>query len=219
MVNDDTRIRKILRRIGKIYKELGAYLKDNRWFILFMLILIIEIVVFYVLKAQPDDHYVEYVNETEGKYPNLFLFIFIENIKTNTKVMLCGIIPLFLGSMVAAMLSIKGLITSLKLFSGLLPLSTILICTVPHGLMEIPCIAACMVFGCLISKEITLTILKAVRKKELVFLDKTRKTIGLKKTVSFIFKSWLMIILPMTFTAAMIETYITPLVMKAAGLI
>ncbi|MBR6701267.1 MAG: stage II sporulation protein M [Firmicutes bacterium] len=219
MVNDDTRIRKILRRIGDSYKETGTYLWNNKWFILFILMFIAEIVVFYVLNAQADDHYMDYVDNTMGKYPNEFLFIFIENLKTDTKVMLHGIIPFFLGSIVAAMMSIRSLIISLKFFSGLLPLNKILICTVPHGLVEIPCIVACMVFGCLISKELTLTVLKAVRKKDLVFLDKTRKTIGLKKTVSFMFKSWLLIILPMTFTAALIETYITPLVIKAAGLI
>lgn len=95
-----------------------------------------------------------------------------------------------------------------------IPLKIVLLSIAPHGLFEIPMIVFTMILSMIISKETTLFIWKKITKRNISIWGRDVNTLGLRKTVKLVVYSWIMIVLPAMFIAAMVETLLSPLVLE-----
>ena len=207
----------LFQMLSRQYVNIRYFLKSNRALMGLFFLIIIELFVFYGLNGQPNDGYADYVANTRSAYLNVFSFIFFGNLKSATIMVLAGIIPFFLGSIFISVLTIKGLVTTFKflVFVENIPLHTLLLSILPHGIFEMTALLFSAVLSYIVSKEITLSMVKQIRKKDIAFRGRIYSPAGIKQTFYMVVKCWLLVSLPLILVAALIESFISVLIVEA----
>lgn len=188
------------------YKSIFAYIKANRRICAITLLVIIELVVFSCLNAEPTTSYAEYVSETKGLYGSEFAFIFFENLKSSLIVVLYGTIPLGLLTLFGTYSLCYGMVSAFKMLATTVSLKTILFGITPHGIIEIPAICFSVLLSALWCKALTLAILRLIRRKPVLEC--------FKEDCRFLYRSVILILIPALLVAAIIEVTLSPLLIE-----
>lgn len=138
--------------VFRLYTDIWDFLKANQKMLGITLLLLAETGVYYWLNVPADWQYVTYVEENIGQYPNLFAFIFIENLKVSGRMILAGLVPVFLGVLFSGALTVRGLVVTFKQLVLTMPTYRILLCTLPHGIFELPALMLSVALACILSK-------------------------------------------------------------------
>jgi stage II sporulation protein M len=136
----------------------------------------------------------------------LCLVIFINNLKVSLFSILFGLIPFiflpFLGAISNGLTT--GIISSASYIKGFKLVPFLLFTIVPHGILELPSILYAVSIGIFLSLQISKRILHGHESNdEPLYLILKR-----------IFKTWIGVIIPLLLVAAIIETFITPFLVK-----
>lgn len=185
-------------------QEIKKYLYSLRYFILFSFLVFIFAMVGGYIFAQ---NYPDQVKEIFGAFERVFeplskmtrieqvLFIFSHNAISGFFAITFGFI---FGVLPFLVLFANGEVFGIFLFlsQGTLPLLTFIVGILPHGIIEIPVLFFCGAIGMRIGK---ITINKIFKKEGEIKEE-------IKLGLNFFFK----ILLPLLFSAALIEVFITP---------
>ena len=190
-----------MERLAIWYAEIIRYLQNNRIWILAALLMIIEILIFTCLHAEPNQHYEQYVAETLPEYPGLLWFIVLENLKSAAWLVVFGFVPCGLGILFGTFMAINGLVTTMKWLLPLAGAKQIFLGTVSHGIFEIPAIIFSVVLGVLLSKATTVMLLEKIRG--------IPKSHSYKGELCLIWKSVGLILVPLFTIAGVVEVTIS----------
>ena len=137
---------------------------------------------------------------------DLFFQIFLNNLQAGTLFFLLGFIPfLFIPAAGILVNGIQiGLVSSVTLIQGKPLAKVFLFGILPHGLFEIPA----LLFACTLGLYISIQILKKV-------LDLDKEKIPFVRIMTKTAAVWATVVLPLIVAGAMIEAFITPLLIKA----
>ena len=192
--------------LGRPSKRMVHYLARNYRLCIMVLLVIAEMIVYSAINAEPTiEGYMHYLNDTLPRYSSDFAFIFIENTKTSLRILLSGLIPFFAGTVFSSFSVIYSMTGGMKCFLQKLPPSIILKGTLPHGIFELLEILLSLLLSVLISKEVTMIII--ARSQNSRTMKERTSGIGIS------FSCWLFIGIPLLLLAALIETYITPMLL------
>ena len=200
--------------IAQQYRNIRRFLKANKLLLGVVFLYFIELFVFYGINGQTCNHYAAYLDDTVFQYSNLFFFIFFQNLKAATIMILQGILPVFLGCLYGATVTVKILVETFKFLLTGVPLHTIILSTLPHGIFERSALLFSIMLSCIISKEITLSLIWLITKRNIIIFGKRRFPMGIKKTALMTAKCWLLIILPLILFAALVESSLSMLVVN-----
>src|SRR5699024_2065396 len=128
--------------------------------------------------------------------------LFYNNLRASFIMMIIGWIPfIFLPYLT---LGINGVLIGIALrmskIAGTNPFRTILTGLLPHGIFEIPALLIAFLLGVFICKNITSRIFK-------------KKYYSFKTVFKFTIKEFIIKVIPLLIIAAIVETYITPVIM------
>lgn len=194
------------KKISSLYKQVWMYFAENSKFCLIILLIIIEFIIYAILNAQPtSERYMQYANEAEAQYNSLFALIFFENTKTSLKIILFGVVPLLIGSSFAAFATVYPMAEVMKFLLQDIEIGIILRGTVPHGTLELPAFILSIMISFLISKEITGALYDLICSK-----GTYHRRIS---NIGTLLVGWALIVVPMLMIAAVIESYLTPLLL------
>ena len=164
--------------------------------------LIAETILVVWLKIGPDNHYETYVASKVNTYPNLFAFIFVENLLCALAVILFGCIPFGVGTIFRTCLMFGNLCATLKWLWPYYSVKEMLVSTLPHGIFEFTDMYFCVLLSALWSRAVTLAMGRLVARRPV--LQK------LKCDLLFLGKAIIFVLIPLTFIAAIVEVTITP---------
>ena len=199
----------IQRKITEGYTEIWQYFIYNKKLMIFWLLLLVEMVVFFILNGSPDPRSIENLTTSPNNYPNLFLFIFLGNLKAAMMTILAGVIPGFLGSIFVLMMTVKSIVVTTKTIATTISVGTIILSVIPHGIFEIPAIILSILLSSIIS---TVALCTLFRKKILNIQGLT--SVNLKTQLRYAVISFVYIIFPLLLIAAIVEVTISPLVIE-----
>ena len=202
----------IQRKITEGYTEIWQYFIYNKKLMIFWLLLLVEMVVFFILNGSPDPRSIENLTTSPNNYPNLFLFIFLGNLKAAMMTILAGVIPGFLGSIFVLMMTVKSIVVATKTIATTISVGTIILSVIPHGIFEISAIILSIQLSSIISKNITVALCTLFRKKILNIQGLT--SVNLKTQLRYAVISFVYIIFPLLLIAAIVEVTISPLVIE-----
>lgn len=197
-----------------------AYLKENKitYFVLlacFFIFMIISYYIFDFLLAIDENVLEDISNLFSGFFKKMgidanttkfdvFVKIFSNNLKATLYMIVFGSIPfLFVPvfSLVLNAFAISGLL-ALLLRMNKITVSKFMLGILPHGIIEIPIIILAATLGVSLCISIIKIIKGEIELKDLI------------KLLNNISKVYILIIVPLLFIAAVIETYITPYFMS-----
>ncbi|MFC2158465.1 stage II sporulation protein M [Acidobacteriota bacterium] len=138
--------------------------------------------------------------------PSLFLAVFINNLKASAFMVGLGLIPFLVlpaFGLLANGVGI-GIVTSMVQLKGQNVLMMLLVGIVPHGIIEIPAFVLSGSLGIYMSIQFSKFILMGLR-------SETEPPLQLVKRI---LKTWLFVVVPLLSLAALIESYITPILLK-----
>lgn len=128
--------------------------------------------------------------------------LFFNNLRASFIMMVIGWIPLLFLPLLT--LGINGLIIGIALkmtsLTGINPLKMLVLGIVPHGIFEIPALLISFLLGVFICKNISKRIFRG-------------DTFYLRDVFLFTIKEFVIKVIPLLIIAAIIESYITPLIM------
>ena len=199
--------------IIKKYRDIGDFLKGNKYLIAISFMVFVELILFYIVNGVPDDHYRIYLENTKGKYQTDFTFIFFENMKSALLQIGMGGVILFCGNLLWTMMVVKAFIATFKQLLYDFSFHTILFSILPHGVFEIFVMVFSFILANILSKEIVLSILQFIMKKDNALRGIPIVQFGIKRTIVMILFSIAFVIVPMLFLAAIVEVTISPLVL------
>ena len=200
------------RVLFKQYRGIWHILMANRLLVRFTFLVLVEVVVFHGFNTG-GVQYANYVAGTETQYGCTFLFIFFENLKAAIFTIAVGIIPLFLGSLLAATSTMAAIISALKYLLLELPPHIIFLSVLLHGIFELPAILLSFFLSAILSKELTFFCLRRIG---VAFKASTPIPIcGDRNTAVMIVRCWLLVIMPLILAGAIVETFLSPLVVDS----
>lgn len=202
-------MRKVLIRQ---YREIWRFLKANWPIVAFAVLLLVEVAVFHGLNTESSDRYADYATSTENRYACVFLFIFCENLKTAALTVAFGLIPLFLGPMFAATVTMGGIVAALKYLLLELTPGVIFLCVLPHGIFEWSTILLTFALSVILSKEVTCFCLGLVGLGSKIPVPVP--VCGLRDTAAITIRCWLLVVLPLLLAGAAVEVTLSPLITK-----
>ena len=138
--------------------------------------------------------------------PRLFLAIFFNNLKASALMVVLGLIPFLIlpaFGLLANGVGI-GVVTSMLQIKGQNVVTMLLVGIVPHGIFEIPAFILSGSLGIYMSIQFSKFILMGLR-------TETEPPLHLIKCI---LKTWLFVVVPLLSLAALIESYITPTLLK-----
>lgn len=213
------------------------YLEEWNWFkARFLKIFTIVTVIFLLTSFLSHAYFVNHPDQAKKKAVDLFkrlsktippqvigferlLLIFLNNLRVSLFGILFGLIPfLFLPLLgVFANGVSMGVVTSISYLKGFNVLFVLLLGLVPHGIFEIPAMLYSWSLGVYLILQISKKILHAVSMEPVYLFSKNnlgRKYEKLFPLFIRIFRTWIGVILPLLLVAAMIETFVTPVLVK-----
>lgn len=193
----------------KQYREIWHILMANRLLVGFIfsasILVLVEVAMFHGLNTD-GFQYANHNAGTEIRYGCTFLFVFFENLKAAALTIAVGIIPLFLGSLLAATSTMAAIISALKYLLLELPSHIIFLSVLPHGIFGLPAILRSFFLPATLSKE---SIFFSLRRTEVSFKASAHiLACGLRKTVVM----RLIVIMQMILAGAVVEAFLSPLV-------
>lgn len=175
--------------------------------ILFILFVLASTVFFKNNSELTTNLYMELINMFESQIPmdtqgfSLFSGIFLNNIQAGAISVLTGFIPFLfipLWSLTSNALII-GIVGGVYQMNGYSILA-FLVGILPHGVLEIPAFLLGITLGLEICYKLVLLILRRIHKEEM------------KQTIKNALTIYILWMVPLFFIAAIIETYITPII-------
>ena len=160
-----------------------------------------DMLLYACLHAQPSAAYQAYVAETLPAYSGMFGFVFVENAISALTLILCGLIPFGIGVLPVVCFTLNGLVSTAKGLLTTVSGKELLVCTLPHGALEGAALLMTIMLSCLLSRAITLALVKAA-KRQPFFRE-------LKAELHHIGAFVLLLVIPLLFCGAIIETQIS----------
>ena len=200
------------------------YIEEWKWFKekylkIFILVLIIYIMIallshiFFVNNpVQSQKKFIDLQKILLEKIPmratgfKLCLAIFLNNLKVSLFSILFGLIPFIFVPILGAIANgfSIGIITSASYIKGFKLGPIFLFAIVPHAVLELPSILYAVSIGIFLSLQIS--------KRILLGFDSSNEPFFL--ILKRIFKTWVGVIIPLLLVAAIIETFVTPFLVK-----
>lgn len=193
-----------------IYRNIYSCLRSDFLFILTVLLSVATYIAHRIVRSDTDiSQYLAYYEACRPLYDNTFSFIFFENMQAMLQTVCIVLIPFFLGSLFCLFFTADSLVASLKYIIAETSVSTLIIGTLPHGIFEIPAMIFSVILGAIISKELTLFLLSVITKKKFDNPKFVLHRNGIGKTAVFVLESMVFVLLPLVFSGAFAETFIT----------
>ena len=190
-----------MRFLKEQYLEIGNYLRQNRWWCLYVIFLIAMAVIIFALKLDPNHPHGAYLRSTIPENANQFGYILSGNLKTASLTVARGFIPLGLGAIQALAGTCLWFVAVCKwLFPGM-PASVIVAGILPHGIFEIPAILLCLLVSALLSKAVTQFLGRLILRRPALAI--------LKQDILFAGKTFVFLIIPLILVGAFVESFIT----------
>lgn len=202
----------------QFFKEEWRYFRE-KYFKIFIFVLITYIlfallshIVLVNNPVESQKKFVELAKIISEKIPinatgfELCLAIFINNLKVSLFSILFGLIPFVFFPIVGAMANgfNTGIITSAIYIEGLKLGSFLLFAIAPHGVFELPSVLYSVSIGIFLSLQISKRILRGYESSDEPFYLIWKR----------ILRTWVGVIIPLLLVAAIIEAFITPLLVK-----
>lgn len=129
---------------------------------------------------------------------------------------LFGFIPFLFLPILSPLLngSSMGIITSILYIKKLKVLPNLLLGVAPHGIFELPAIFYANSLSIFLSLQVTKKILYQNHGEDFLHGTIEKKTEPLFPLFKRILKTWLSVIVPLLFVAAVIETFVTPILVE-----
>jgi len=193
---------------------------------IFILVLIIFIVAaflsHFLLVKHPDQAQKSFFNlakmlskkiPVEATIFKKCLLIFYSNSRASLFAILFGFIPFLFFPILSPLLngSSMGIITSILYIKKLKVLPNLVLAVAPHGIFELPAIFYANSLGIFLSLQVTKKILYQNHGQDLLRGTIEEKTEPLLPVLKRILKTWLSVIVPLLFMAAVTETFVTPI--------
>lgn len=219
-------------KLAKIYRDEWAWFRD-RHLKTFMIVTLIFVGVVALSHAYLIDHpdlaeqkLMELAQKLLEKIPLargrlvMFVAILLNNLVAATLVLLSGFIPfLFLPGLGIVINAVgMGILTSVLVLKGAALGNVLLFGLVPHGIFEIPA----FLYACTLGLGLTIWLVRFIL-QELFGKPEARKLfimesplsgesflVVLKRTM----RTWLRVIVPLLLLAALIEAFVTPILIK-----
>lgn len=218
----------------KLRQLLHLYAQEWNWFRTRILkLFLIILLVFLVAWAAYYFYYVNQPEKTLSKYHEiqknrpinpasgwkLALSLFAHNARVGFLDLAMGLIPfLFLPLLkMMKMCSFLGIMSSWEHLNGNNVLNQVILHTLPHGVIELPTAVYSYCLGIIMCFQISKKLLSPFNpfpwkaKESPLFAEKKKVSEPLSSFIFHCFKSWLLIIAPLVFIAAIIEAFITAL--------
>lgn len=206
------RFKTIHRMVMYQYEEIWEFLNSNRGLLGLSLLFLAEAVIYHAFHAPADQHYETYVNRTLGLYPNMVTFIFFENLKSATRIIAAGLVPAFLGFVFSVIMTLEGLVITFKFLLLDFSACTIMLCVLPHGVFELTALVVSFILSGILSKEITCAFFLCWSGKVSTILGTQSNLWGVRRTIKVIINCWLLIIIPLILTGALIESSLSKII-------
>lgn len=190
-----------MRIIQSQYQEVFQYLHAHRQWCWLTMLLIAELILFVCLKTGPDAHYESYVENTIGKYPNLFTFILGENIQSALVMISFGFLPFGLGVIFGTYSVFSSLCSTVKWLLPDYGVRKILLGIMAHGIFELTALCFSVLLSVLLCRALTLSILRLIQRQPLLNEFRT--------DLLFLVRAVFIVLIPLLFIAASVEVTIT----------
>ena len=213
------------------------YLEEWNWFKARFLKIFIIVTVIFLLAAflshayfvnHPDQakkKAIDLFKKLQKKIPpqatgfNKFLFLSLNNSTALFIPILSGLIPfLFLPLLGVFANGVSlGVVTSISSLKGFKVMHILLFSIVPHGIFEIPALIYATSLGVWLTLQISKKILHTVSMEPVYLFSKNNLDHRYERLFPLfmrIFRTWIGVILPLLLVAAMIETFVTPVLVN-----
>ena len=186
----------------RIYRGVWQYFKSNKKLCALVILLVAEVIVYSIINIEASDWYEGYVAEARNVYPNDFALIFVENTKTSLLTVAVGIVPFFLGCIMAVTQTVFGLAASFKYLMIEVPLTKIIVCIAPHGVFEITAMVLAVCISVILCKDLMKAVHGFAMHRENLFR-------GLGLAVVATVRAWLLVCAPLLLAGAVVEVTVS----------
>ena len=218
-----------------------TYIKEWKWFKkrilnVFLIVLFIFILAssgshFYFVKhpTKSIEKYNEFRNRSFQRIINnknqweMFLIVFLNNTIVIFLNIILGFIPFLFIPLIRLfkLCLVNGIMSSYIQINGLDLFSTLILGLAPHGIIELPLAIYSYSLGTMLSLQISKNIITSVITDSLIAKDmplfgqtNEKESESFSDFISHYVKTWFIMLIPLTFVAAFVETFVTPLIVK-----